>query len=70
MKTFYLYGAAGAIQVPNRELQHLAKGQETIPVRGFQLVHAVKDASGSYIGYIKISQAERCKEGLCDPRRH
>ncbi len=70
MKTYYLYGAGGAIQVPNERMRHLAKGQTTVSVRGFDLDHVVQNTDGSYAGFISISDAEKCKAGLCNPRNH
>ncbi len=70
MKTFYPYGGVPAIQVPAKELRHLAKDQQTVSVRGYASVHVIQNADGSYAGWIKINDAERCKEGLCNPRIH
>jgi hypothetical protein len=67
VKTFYPYHGP-PIQVPDKELRHLSKGQKTVSVTGYKFVHVVQNADGSYAGWININDAERCKEGLCNPR--
>jgi len=67
MLTFFLYSHA-AIQVPGTELRHVDKSQTTVHVRGRKPIYVVQNANGTYAGWITINNAERCKEGLCNPR--
>jgi len=69
MLTFFLYSPShDAIQVPDTELRHVDKHQTTVHVRGRKPIYVIQNADESYAGWITISNAERCKEGLCNPR--
>jgi hypothetical protein len=67
METFFLYSYV-VIQVPDTELRHVGKGQTTVHVRGRKPIYVIQNADGTYAGWITINNAERCKEGLCNPR--